>query len=317
MPGKEEKAPGKGTVILRKTGPEVCGGTDTTLDSGAPREILSEEMTVFDVSSALPVSGRESERFGEPLGAVSAFAARAEGGSFLCLETRPRRRGREPVSAAWALVREDVMPALVRLVREERLAEKNGRHSFTHGLPENFGGSVDIRYAGGERISFSDNQRPILSRETGARIARLFGDAMAGERVPLPALSELRAIRFLEKREDGGFTEANLTILPGGGGTIFRRARYGGEQPVYESEVSLGEAAVAAIRKAAGDCGLLAWPRLPEGRYGPGEYKSLALVFTEGTELTVRRDRALPAYLAGGFFDLELALTVKNWGDTE
>lgn len=51
-----------------------------------------------------------------------------------------------------------------------------------YGLPENFGGSVSIEYASGEKISFSNNQQPILSPNTGLCIKELFSEAMKGEK---------------------------------------------------------------------------------------------------------------------------------------
>lgn len=66
------------------------------------------------------------------------------------------------------------------------LAKDNGFHSETHGLPENFAGSVSIEYASGEKISFSNNQQPILSPNTGLCIKELFSEAMKGEKVSLP-----------------------------------------------------------------------------------------------------------------------------------
>ena len=74
-----------GIVITSRTQPLTCGGTDAYIDTKAPKVITSEEMTLFDVTSAfrtLAIDG--SDR----LDYVSAFAAPCAGGSFVFLETR-------------------------------------------------------------------------------------------------------------------------------------------------------------------------------------------------------------------------------------
>ncbi len=46
-----------GVIVVRKPEPNACGGTTETRDTRAPKTIVSEEMILFDVTSALPVSG--------------------------------------------------------------------------------------------------------------------------------------------------------------------------------------------------------------------------------------------------------------------
>lgn len=275
--------------------PEVCGGTDTTVDESAPKEIKSQEMILFDVTSALPI------------GFVSAFAAPTKEGTFLFLETAQESFRRGESNRAWALVKENIFPSLVLLVREENLADGNGRHSFTHGLPENFGGRVKVDYLSGERISFSCNQSPILSRATGERIAAFFTGAMKGERVPLPDIDHLTAIRFNEERTDGGFTRATLSINADGSGRVARSQRFS-DSTVYESERTVSADALAKIKQTVTDCGLLAWATLPENGYRFENDKSLTFIFTDG-EITVPNGRVLPDQLGGAFFEIELELT--------
>ena len=163
---------------------EMCGGTTSSYDKKAPKRIKSGEMIFFSATSALGY-GDAAPDGREPIAYVSAFAAPAAEGTFLYLSTGDSFRRRDGKSETWALVREDVFSSLVALVREHDLAKNNGYHSTTHGLPENFGGDVDIRYASGERISFSNNQTPVLSLRCGEAIADLFGKAMSGERIAL------------------------------------------------------------------------------------------------------------------------------------
>ena len=304
---KRDEDTDDGIVVIKRTQPCTCGGTDAYIDTKAPKEIASEEMTLFDVTSAFrTLVIDDSER----LDYVSAFAARVGGGSFVFLETRWYSDYNEP-HCEWALLKEDIMPKLTALAREHGLAKNNGYHSQTHGLPEDFGGSVDIRYASGERISISDNQSPVIPYDFGVATAEAFAEALKGERAALPDLSALTAIRYAEEREDGGFTRATLTINPDGTGTNAKTSRYD-DPTVYESEKPVDAETVAAIRSSIERCGMLAWADLPESDYKSGPEKTLAFVFADGGVITVPGGKRLPDQLGGGFFNIELEMTTKH-----
>lgn len=278
----------------------ICGGTDSSVDKNAPKEIKSGEMTFFNVASALDSNGA---RFGF----ISAFAAPAGSGTFLFLETG--RRGDSAVS--WALVKSDVFTPLAALVQEYGLAKQSGVHSTTHGLPENFGGSVDICYKSGEKISFSDNQTPIISPKFASGVADVMTKAMAGERVPLPDTKTLRSIEFKENRADGRFTKATLTLDKNGTGTNEKSARYS-DPKVYESSKPVDAETIAAIKKNIEDTGILAWENLPKSEFSFDENKTLTFIFDGGEKITVVGDRRLPDGIKNGFFAIELEMTTKH-----
>ena len=297
-----QEAPGESEIL-------ACGGTRRSFDADAPREIRSEKMILFSATSVLPEmrddpSSRLKDR---EIAYVSAFAAPTEKGSFLVLATRERPFSREKKQFDWALVRADVFPGLVELVREEKLASHNGEHSFTYGLPYDFGGSVSIDYQSGERISFANNQGPIFSRKTGCRIAAFFAEAMHGEPVPLPDRKELTSIRFDETTSSGGFTRATLTVRPDGSAHIRRSCRYS-DPMVYESEKTLSAAEFTALTDAVEEGGMLAWSTLPKRRTALENDRVLTFVFADGSEIPVRDDRALPEVLSGYFFQVSFAL---------
>lgn len=294
-------------IVVKKTPPNVCGGTDAYVEKNAPKEITSEEMTLFDVTSAFrTLVIDDSNR----LDYVSAFAAPCGGGTFVFLETRESRSYDEP-ECEWALLKEDIMPELTALVREHALAKDNGWHSQTHGLPENFGGSVNVRYASGERISISDNQSPVLRYEAGAAIARTFRSALKGERAALPDPDTLTEIRFADERGGESFTRATLTLNADGSGVNFKQVRYD-EPDVYESEKPVDAETVSAIRANIARTGILAWADLPESGYKFNSRKSLTFVFADGAQIAVSDDKALPGALRGGFFNIELEMTTKH-----
>lgn len=297
------------TDDVEKGRPDMCGGTRISQNVNAPREIRSDAMVLFDITSALnpdPAPDGAAPNGFEPLTYVSAFAATAGQGTFLFLSTRGSAQWE--TKDAWAFVKKDIFSSLAALVRECDLANRNGFYAFTHGLPENFGGSVDIRYAGGERIRFSDNRSPLISSETGMEIVALFSKAMRGKTVPLPDTAALRSVRFEENRQNSGFTTAVLTIFPDGTGTIDRKSRYG-DPTIYESVTPVGKDTTDAIKKAMADTGILAWTDLPDKEYSLGGDKQLSFVFEDGTTVTVSDRKILPDPLQQGFFSIELEMT--------
>ena len=311
---KKQDKPDDGVVILKKTEPGMCGGTDASQDTKAPKEILSEDMILFDVTSALsrgyiPSEGKRNSV--EKLGYVSAFAAPVSNGTFLFFEKGDSFQKRAQKTRSWAYVKEDVFPSLVRFVRDRDIAKSNGFHSTTHGLPENFGGSVDIRYASGEKISFSHNQQSIITLAAGAEIANLFTKAMNGEKVELPVVSSLKEIRFEELRKNGGFTKAVLTIQPDGTGINAKQSKYD-DPKIYESEKPIDAETVVAIKKNIEDTGILAWSDLPSNGFSYRIDKQLTFVFDDGREIIVKNDRLVPDQIGRGFFNIELEMTTKH-----
>ncbi len=304
---------GPDVVILRKTEPGMCGGTDATQDRSAPKEIKSQDMVLFDVSSKIGGNGVKIYENGETrkIGYVSAFAVPAGKNSFVLLETSGGSYRYDDGKIEIALLEGDVFPDLVRLAIETDLARNNGFHSTTHGLPENFGGSIDVRYRSGERIGVSNNQSPVLSSASAEKIIKLFEEKLAGKRVPLPSSDKIREIRFDEERKNGGFTKAVLTINSDGTAANSKKSRYDGPTE-YESEKAVDVETVEAIRKNIDDCFMTAWAELPEREYKFGETKKLTFVFESGDEITVTDDRVLPGQISRGFFNIELELTTKH-----
>ncbi len=307
--------PDSNIEILSKPGPLECGGTYATQDRSAPKVIESDEMTLFDVTSALGFPRDRDDK--EHLSFVSAFAVPAYIGDFaylgvfMFLAKCGMYRCPEEETRKWALVGSNHMTDLVQLVKDHDLARDNGYHSRTHGLPEDFGGSVRIEYAGGERISFSDNQSPILRLDAAGEIVRLFEKAMSDNLISLPRTDTIREIRFDEERKDGGYTRSVLTFNPDGTGSNHKQSKYDGPT-VYESTKPVDAETVADIMKNIDETGILAWQYLPSNGHPYGAEKKITFVFEDGSEACVRGDRLVPDQLGRGFFDIELEMTTKN-----
>ena len=249
----------------------------------------------------------------QKLGFVSAFAVPDGNGRgfLLYLTTGEYARKRAPKKRAWAFVRKDVFPALVSLAKECGLAKENGHHSSTAGLPENFGGSISVRYASGETISVSNNQSPVLTRETAFRIVRLFEEAMQGEKAVLPDLSDLTEISCEECRKNGGYTKARLTILPDGSGVVRSSSKY--DRPeVFENEHPMEAGRVAGILSKIAENGILAWSGLPASAFGFGRDRTTSFFFRNGQSVVIEGDKVLPEGLSSVLWDVQREMTAAR-----
>ena len=313
--GQDEQAQPEGDndiIVIKKPPPNVCGGTYETQRKSAPTEIESDDMTSFSAECSFRcVSFPDDIPDEERITFLSAFAVKVEGGSFLVLNMQVGYYGeRTPPKAAY--IGKDIFPELVALVKEHKLAKNNGRHSNTAGLPENFGGEVDIRYASGERIDYSNNQCPILSLEATAAIAKVFDSAFENGEIPLPDADEIEKIIFDEKRKNGGFTIAELTIKPDGTGVNKKQSRYDDPDKVFESEKDVDNETITLIRQNINACKMLAWGGIPDNGYPQTSDKKLTFVLKDGREFTAKEGRLLPHSAGGGFFNIELEMTTKH-----
>ena len=300
--------------IIKQPPPDACGGTTAYQHKNAPTEIQSEDMILFDVSSALSVNfaAVKPENRSQFLQYIYAFAAPCKGGSFLYLGTSTASGFDAPVTSSWAIVKENVFPSLTALVREYKLAKNNGFHSRTHGLPRNFGGSIDISYSSGETINTSNNQFPVLSQEEAKAIYHIFSKAFQTERIGLPKISELKSIFFEERRKGGGFTEATLTFSPDGTGINSKRAKY--DSPtIFESEKPVDVQTMQQICENIEKTALFAWDGLPE-RPPLIDFstKRMTFRFDDGSEITIKDETIVPAKIQNGFFNIELEMTTKH-----
>ena len=299
-------------VVLKKTPPGVCGGTDATLDVNAPRVIPSTDIELFDVSTAMAIPINGIRDGAPPLHSFCAFACPSELGVFTLLKTTLSGFAADPVQMDFAVLKDDFLPELAALLAAHNVAANNGFHSRTHGLPENFGGHVSVRFKGGDSISISNNQSPVLTYPAGAAIVELFKKALAGERVPFPSPEDLSGIRFLEERGVDGFTAAEMKILPDGSGINKKQSRYS-DPKVYESSKELSAETVSGILKNIADNGLFLWAALPKNKSSFERCeKEIAFTFKDGREIVVSGVREAPDPISRGFFNVELELAVKN-----
>ncbi len=201
--------------------PPICGGTRHSEDENAPTKIQSRDLIFFKAGTDGGSMGMHSK----------VYAAKAERGIYIVdAEDQPR----------FALLRSDCdfLSRLDELVREQDLILGNGQHSRTAGLPADFGGSIDVRYASGEFISKSDNQSPIITRKADDAISEFFARAFdAYPRADLPDPSLIRKVTW---REDGEDHHRVITFEREGViATLHSESKYATSDMVYRSDAQV------------------------------------------------------------------------------
>ena len=286
---------------------DMCGGVTRRIDSKAPKQIKSTDMVLFSADSALQPSVGESldDCANGRIDYISGYAAKLEGGCFLILDAR-NRFGREEFAKAF--VTADIFPSLVKMTDEAQLAAHNGIHSFTHGLPMNFGGSVRIDYADGEQIAYSANQSPVFGVRFGIGLYELFSDYMGKERVKLPDVRQITAVSLYS---ESSFDTVSLDLIPDTDGGYVINKRYKFEEPkVFRYSDKVPDTVIESVRSKVAESYMLIWDRFPKDGLQPIK-KTLTLVFADGSRFCVENDRALPLLFSSAFQELESILTAK------
>lgn len=285
----------------------MCGGTTQSCDENAPKEILSDDMVFFKVSAALglgiSLNPDAPKSVNNWIDYISVYAALLDKGVLLSLNARNRYDRSE---YTWGLINENIFAGLVKAVREQNLAARNGTHSFTNGLPENFGGEVLIKYSDGEKISYSNNQSPVISKDFGIWLYEFFRDALNKERAPLPDAKLISEVRFYEKNSSG-YVRAELSKKADDTYEIYKVYKFA-EPELFEHRASVSADVINNIREIASNNALLIWNSAPRSEYPSFIEKSLTFVLENGEEITVFDNCAVPDGLSNGFFRIEREL---------
>ena len=284
--------------------PEMCGGTSRSRDDSAPKTIKSDKMIFFRASCSFKtVVSNDPEVNSHWLRYISVYAAAVEGGSILVLSAND---GYKRDETSWTYIKGDIFPELVKAVKEADLAAKNGISSFTHGLPENFGGEVLIKYDGGEQISFSDNQSPVFTKDLGIRLYELFTEAMKTEKAPLPDAEKIISLKILDENSTG-YTSAEL--IKNSDETCALKTVYKFETPpVSEYTKTVSSDVLREVIKIVKNNGVLLWDKLPKNDFTLPMVKKYTFVFDDNSEITVSSDAITPPILNGALFKIESAL---------
>lgn len=124
----------------------ICGGTTTSQDPDAPKEIASKDIASMDVSFYTEVRWDKEENHD------FTFVISEEDGELIVSE--PNIGMREVAD-------EELLSKLQGVIDDEKLVNRNGLYDVTAGLPPEYQErSFTVTYASGEKLHFTENNNP-------------------------------------------------------------------------------------------------------------------------------------------------------------
>ncbi|MBO4330669.1 MAG: rhodanese-like domain-containing protein [Oscillospiraceae bacterium] len=149
--------------------PPRPGGSEDRGDPSAARTVVSDEISSFECSVSLLSCPDEARSV--------LTAPRYEFSAVRVGEIAECSFRAFPGEAVSFTRDTGFLDELQRIVRENDLASFNGLGRFTYGLPDDFGVSLRIDYASGEKIAASDNSVMFLPLPAAEALVSLFSDA--------------------------------------------------------------------------------------------------------------------------------------------
>ena len=165
---------GIAAVCLRRQGQntdDVDGGVVKRYWTDAPKVIKSTEIVTFHCKISL-LAACETDGLGNR---VYTLDASLKDGEVLVTYNWRERSGESDRAEYKADT--DFLVRLQEIVTAHNFAQYNGYYHTVSGLPDMYGESLDIVYAGGEHIHVHDNQSGFLSLEAEKALIMLFGAA--------------------------------------------------------------------------------------------------------------------------------------------
>ncbi len=146
---------------------EIDGGVTERVDTKAPKHINSKTIIMFSAEMSTVADVED-----EYCGYVYNLNAVLENGT---VKGNYKSRDRFGYAFEQSFSESaEFMNSLYLIVNEYEFSRYNGRNSFVAGLPDNYGFSVDISFASGERIYASDNQSNLIPRDAVIKLVDLF-----------------------------------------------------------------------------------------------------------------------------------------------
>ena len=144
---------------------EIDGGVRHRVDTDAPKEIHSTQITFFKCK----FSSLDRPMDDTPVaGQIFTLTATEDSCCF-----QVRTRDNETVSQTF-IPDAEFFVHLQQIVSQYGFAQYNGQYYKVSGLPPDFGIELEVRYASGESIQTSDNQSCFLSNEAMEALVTLF-----------------------------------------------------------------------------------------------------------------------------------------------
>lgn len=281
--------------------PEMCGGSVENRVAGLSETIKSDEIVSLGISCNFSiVIGEFKYRY------VSLYAVRMKDDKTYIFFTLDRNN-----ESVYAITDFNILEKLQLLVREYNLSRNNGYSHYVNGLPDNFGGTININYASGERIYRSDNQSSVISPEATDKMAELFIEA-ASDRYCSANAVKGKLVDFDYNEYNSATDSRSVYHLKKDGNEyiLYRENRYPKfSENVYTKEVRVGRQVIEKLEGAFKRQWLNGFERFV-AETDPKAFESIVLtyVFDDGSRYTVNSDLKLPFYMSNLCFDIHMYL---------
>lgn len=289
------------------------GGASQRQDSRAPQTITSDDVTRFEIRSSFGALA-DPHTYDD----INLYVYKLKTGSVAMFQARSKRDSSKNVQeTCWFA--ENILPSLHEWIVRFDLVRNNGYSYHVGGLPEGFGGSVNIRYANGEYISKSSNQSPVI----GYSEAERFLDLLLGAKetctpVQAPPAAGVTGVRFVsechfESKKDDSRTVTTLT-RDGRGCRLESDAVYGRQR--FHKEADLAPDVFGKVEEIVDGSSLTLWDRLPEAKWGTLDIQRyfVTLTMKDGREISFDSSFRFASSLRSPLFELSLYLDSLKQG---
>jgi len=237
---------------------------------------------------------------------VYGYASRVDGGALVALILKGgNSTSTDATYVKTALVDEGVFAELQKIVEKYNFIKNNGNSHLINGLPQNFGGSMDIRYSTGDTISFCDNQSPIMGPDAGAEIADVISRYMTEKSIKPLDSKDIVSVRYREDN-DGGYSDYLLE-----GNRLISESKFSfGDGKIFKNEKVVPADSLEKIRKMVDAGMLLNWKGLMEipNPVFPNKKQQVIFTMKDGSRHSINSGMKGPGPANNSAFDIQMYL---------
>lgn len=272
-----------------------AAGGRVTKGSNSPKKIVSDRMVHFEVECKFTNQSNDKKYT-----YIYGYASMVEEGALIGLAYRKEGESFSvPISfSKLELVSKDIFAELNQSVLRHDFASNNGYAHFQYGSPENYGGEVNIRYASGEEIRFSDNQNSVISMEAGFEIVEILRKYMQTRYAENEYAGDIVALTYRDEIDQNNYTlyhlEKNRFVSESKFGRLRKR-----DIKVYP----LNEDMLHPFRILAKESSILNWQGMRQPKYANNGERNRQMIFTmqDGSEIMIVESAFAP-FLAEDVF---------------
>ncbi|GEM_PF-5518873 len=263
-----------------------------------PYEIISKDIEFFEVgcSFAGMFPACEYEH-------IYGYAARVDSG-FLTVLTVSDSNDRAGGSTLSAVVSEKcgLFDDLYDISVKYHFEKNNGHSQFVNGIPAGFGGTLEIYFASGEKITVYDNRSSIISPNAGSEIVSVFKKHISESRIKTSDCGTVKTVTYMQSSSPDEYFTICLS-----GTRLTSEHKFGYEKnQIARIEKVVPDNVIETIRQTADRHLMLHWGGLREQDIFIPSLMNGKIEFelNDGTILTVSESMKKPAASGNIIFEI-------------